>query len=87
MKMASLGTVRARIDADLKKEAIAALDAMGMTASEAIRLLFVRVAKERALPFDVRTPNAKTIAALNAAERGDVTRFGSVDELMADLND
>jgi DNA-damage-inducible protein J len=87
MKMAALDTVRARIDADLKREAIAALDAMGMTASEAIRLLFVRVAKERALPFDVRTPNATTIAALNAAERGDVTRFGSVDELMADLND
>lgn len=84
--MAALDTVRARIDADLKRDAIAALDAMGMTASEAIRLLFVRVAKEKALPFEVRTPNAKTRAALEAAERGELTRFENVDALMADLN-
>lgn len=85
--MAALDTVRARIDADLKKDAIAVFDSMGMTASEAIRLLFVRVAKEKALPFEVRTPNAKTRAALEAAERGETTKFDSVAALMADLND
>ncbi len=85
--MAALDTVRARIDADLKRDALAALDAMGMTASEAIRLLFVRVAAEKALPFEVRTPNAKTVAALEAAERGDTKKFDSVAALMADLNE
>ena len=84
--MASLEMVRARIDADLKREAIAALDEMGMTASEAIRLLFIRVAKERALPFDVRTPNATTKAALDAAERGEVTKVANIDALLTDLN-
>ncbi|MCE2987963.1 MAG: type II toxin-antitoxin system RelB/DinJ family antitoxin [Phenylobacterium sp.] len=85
--MAALGTVRARIDADLKRDAIAALDAMGLTASEAIRLLFVRLAAERALPFDVRTPNVKTQAAIAAAERGELVRFESAEALIGDLND
>ena len=85
--MAALDTVRARIDADLKRDATAALAEMGLTISEAIRLLLVRVAAERALPFDVRTPNARTRAAIEAADRGDVTRFESVDEMLADLND
>jgi DNA-damage-inducible protein J len=85
--MPSLDIVRARIDADLKRDATAALAEMGLTVSDAIRLLFMRVAAERELPFDVRTPNAKTRAAIEAAERGDVTRFGSVDALLRDLND
>jgi DNA-damage-inducible protein J len=84
--MASLDTVRARIDADLKRQATAALAEMGLTVSEAIRLLLVRVAAEKALPFDVRAPNATTRAALQAAERGDVARFVSVDALMTNLS-
>lgn len=60
---------------------------MGLTISEAIRLLLVRVAAEKALPFDVRTPNAKTRAAILAADRGELTPFDSVDDLIADLND
>ena len=85
--MAALDTVRARIDADLKRDATAALAAMGLTISEAIRLLLVRVAAEKALPFDVRTPNASTRAAIEAADRGELTRFESIDALLADLND
>jgi DNA-damage-inducible protein J len=85
--MAALDTVRARIDADLKREAAAALADMGLTISEAIRLLLVRVAAEKALPFDVRTPNATTRAAIEAADRGELTRFESIDALLADLND
>ncbi len=85
--MAALDTVRARIDADLKRDATAALAEMGLTISEAIRLLLVRVAAEKALPFDVRTPNAKTRAAIVAADRGELTPFENVDDLLADLND
>ena len=85
--MASLDVVRARIDADLKREATAALAEMGLTVSDAIRLMLVRVATEKALPFDVRTPNAVTRAALDAAERGEVTKVTSVDALLDDLND
>lgn len=85
--MAALDTVRARIDADLKRAATAALADMGLTLSEAIRLMLVRVATEKALPFEVRTPNATTRAALDAAERGELTRFKTVEDLIADLND
>ncbi|WP_158914020.1 type II toxin-antitoxin system RelB/DinJ family antitoxin [Caulobacter sp. S45] len=85
--MASLEIVRARIDSGLKRDATAALADMGLTVSDAIRMLLVRVASEKALPFDVRTPNATTRAALDAAERGEVTKVDSFDALLADLND
>jgi DNA-damage-inducible protein J len=85
--MASLEVVRARIDSDLKREAAAALADMGLTISDAIRMLLLRVASEKALPFDVRTPNATTRATLDAMERGEVTKVDSFDALMADLND
>ena len=85
--MASQDIVRARIDRNLKRDATAVLAEMGLTVSEAIRLLLVRVAAERALPFDVRIPNATTVAAMETAERGEVTHFTSVDDLLADLND
>jgi len=85
--MAALDTVRARIDADLKRDATAALADMGLTISDAIRLMLVRVAAEKALPFDVRTPNATTRAAIEAADRGELVRFATVDAALADLND
>ena len=85
--MAALDTVRARIDADLKRDATAALADMGLTISDAIRLMLVRVAAEKALPFDVRTPNATTRAAIAAADRGELVRFATVDAALADLND
>ena len=85
--MAATDVVRARIDSDLKKEAAAVLAGMGLSVSDAIRLMLVRVAAERALPFEVRVPNETTQAALRAAQRGEVARFDSVADLMADLND
>lgn len=84
--MASLEMVRARIDADLKREATVALADMGLTLSDAIRLMLVRVAAEKVLPFEVRIPNDKTRAALDAATRGEVTRVETFDALLADLN-
>ncbi|KQY93974.1 hypothetical protein ASD21_10360 [Caulobacter sp. Root1455] len=85
--MASLEMVRARIDSDLKRAATVALADMGLTVSDAIRMLLVRVATEKALPFDVRIPNATTRAALDAAERGEVTKVDSFGALLANLND
>lgn len=78
--------VRARIDNETKKRATKALDAMGLSVSEAIRLLLVRVASEQRLPFEVRVPNETTLEAMNeiSSEAGDT--FDSVEDLMADLN-
>jgi DNA-damage-inducible protein J len=58
------GFVRARIEDDLKNEATAVLDAIGLTVSDAIRMLLTRIAKEKALPIELIIPNARTIAAM-----------------------
>ena len=78
--------VRARIDTDTKERAADALEAMGLSISDAIRLLMLRIADERRLPFDVKVPNATTRKAIAELESGKGKRFDSVDALMADLN-
>jgi DNA-damage-inducible protein J len=83
--MAAAEVVRARIDAELKKDATEVLGSMGLSVSDAIRMMLVRVAADRCLPFEVRSPNRETELALDAARRRDVTRFSSVANLMADL--
>jgi antitoxin component of RelBE/YafQ-DinJ toxin-antitoxin module len=59
---------------------------MGLSVSDAIRLLLVRVAAERALPFEVKVPNANTRAAISELEEAAGRPFDSVAELLADLN-
>ena len=78
--------VRARIDTDTKERAADALGAMGLSISDAIRLLMLRIADERRLPFEVAVPNAKTRKAIAELETGKGKRFGSIDDLMADLH-
>ena len=78
--------VRARIDNTTKERATAALGAMGLSISDAIRLLMLRIADERRLPFEVKVPNATTRKAIAELEAGKGKRFASVDELMADLH-
>ena len=84
--MAAAEIVRARIDSELKMKASAVLSEMGLSVSDAIRLLLVRVAADGALPFDLRVPNAETQAAMRDARQGNVRRFDTVAALMADLN-
>jgi DNA-damage-inducible protein J len=78
--------VRARIDERVKKDATAVLASIGLTVSDAFRLMMVRIATEKRLPFEPLVPNAKTIAAMRAARRGDLVAVGSADKLLADLN-
>ena len=78
--------VRARIDRRIKHEAAAVLAAMGLTPSDAYRMMMTRIAKEKALPFEPLVPNAETIAAMKAARSGKLVTVGSVDNLLADLD-
>ena len=78
--------VRARIDTGTKERAAEALEAMGLSISDAIRLLMLRVADERRLPFEVKAPNAVTRKAIAELEAGRGRRAKSVAALMADLN-
>ena len=84
--MASDTVVRARIDGQVKEKAAKVLADMGLSVSDVIRLLLVRVAAERALPFEIKVPNAETRAAMAELEEGADKSFHSVAELMTDLN-
>jgi DNA-damage-inducible protein J len=85
--MTENAVVRARIDERIKNEAAAVLGAMGLTVSDAFRLMMVRIAKEKALPFEPLVPNAETIEAMKAARRGELVTAGSPDELVTCLNE
>ena len=78
--------VRARIDTGTKERAAEALEAMGLSISDAIRLLMLRIADERRLPFEVKVPNATPRKAMAELEAGKGKNFASVEALMADLH-
>ena len=84
--MPANAVVRARIDEHIKEEATVVLAAMGLTVSDAFRILLTRVAREKALPFEPLVPNDETIAAMKEARRGNSPSFATVEGLMADLN-
>jgi DNA-damage-inducible protein J len=84
--MPANAVVRARIDEDTKREAAAALEKIGLTLSDAFRLLLVRVAAEKALPFEPLNPNAETVAAMQAARRGELITVGTPEDLLHSLN-
>ena len=77
--------VRARIDRDTKARATAVLDEMGLSISDAIRLLMIRVADDRRLPFEVKAPKEKTRRAIAELEAGKGERFESAEGLFKDL--
>jgi DNA-damage-inducible protein J len=78
--------VRARIDSTTKKRAADALEAMGLSISDAIRLLLLRVANEHRLPFEVKVPNTVTQQAVAELEAGKGARSKNIDALLEDLN-
>jgi DNA-damage-inducible protein J len=84
--LASDTVVSARIDGRVKERAAKVLADMGLSVSDAIRLLLVRVAVEKALPFEIKVPNTETRAAMAELDRGASAAFDSVADLMADLN-
>ncbi len=84
--MAANQLVQARIDGAVKEEAAAVLAAMGLTVSDAVRLLLTKVAHEKALPFAPLIPNAATIEAMKEARKGKLKRFDNVQELIDDLH-
>ena len=83
--MATTSMVHVRVDDVVKAQATEALAAMGLSVSDAVRMLLVRTAAEKALPFDVRVPNAATVAAIEELEQGKGKRFKDADALFKDL--
>ena len=69
--MAATAFVRARIDETLKEEAAAVLADMGLTVSDVVRIVLTKVARDKALPFEMRVPNKLTAETLARSERGE----------------
>ena len=77
-----------RMDSELKREAIQALAAMGLTASEAVRLLFHRIAVDQAFPLELKVPNARTrraMAEVDEMVKNRRARFANANEMFAEL--
>ena len=84
--MAANQLVQSRIDGAIKEEASLVLAAMGLTVSDAVRLLLTKIAKDHAFPFDPFVPNEATIEAMREARAGNLPRARSVAELKAALD-
>ena len=84
--MAANAVVRARIDEHLKTEAETVLASIGLTVSDAFRMMIVRIVRERALPFEPLVPNETTIEAMKAARRGELVTAGAPESLLEKLN-
>lgn len=83
--MTADAVVRARIDTVTKERATAALEAMGLSVSDAIRLLLLRIADDQRMPFDVMVPTSATAKAMRELNEGKGRRFTTPDELFFDL--
>jgi len=77
--------VHIRVDEKVKERAAKTLSAMGLSVSDAVRILLVRVAAEKALPFEVKVPNRTTVKAMEAADQRKGKRFKSARALLEDL--
>ncbi len=78
-----------RLDDEVKAKATEALAAMGLSASDAVRLLFRRIVADQAFPLELKVPNAETRGAMEEADeiiRSGKARFANGDELLASLN-
>ncbi|HEY9712631.1 MAG TPA: type II toxin-antitoxin system RelB/DinJ family antitoxin [Chroococcales cyanobacterium] len=86
--MTTTKMLHVRVDDEVKVQASRALEAMGLSISEAVRLFLHRVVVEQALPFDIKVPTTKTQKAMNEAEeiaRSRSARFTTSDDLIAEL--
>ena len=87
---AATSMLHVRIDDELKRDATAALSAIGLSASDAVRMLFKRIVAEQAFPLELKVPNAATRAAMEEAREiaaAHRARFASPDELFAALDE
>lgn len=84
--MVANALVQARIDGAVKEEAAAVLATMGLTVSDAVRLMLIKVAREHALPFDPFIPNAETVAAMMEARQGGLRSAKTVEQFLEGMN-
>lgn len=85
--MITQSVIRARVDENVRREAAVVLEAMGLTVSDAMRLLMTRIAVDKRLPFDPLVPNAATVAAMREARAGQLKSFDTIQALLDEIKD
>lgn len=83
--MVATTMLHVRVDEDTKERASAALEAMGLSVSEAVRVFLHRIAVEQAIPFPLKVPNAVTRAAMEEARSMNCPRFATAEALFDGL--
>lgn len=86
--MAATAMIHVRVDEEIKTQAAETLASMGLSVSDAVRVFLKRVVVEKAMPFDVRVPNAETRVAMAEADaiiRDRNARFAAAQDLFDDL--
>jgi DNA-damage-inducible protein J len=78
--------IHVRLDEHLKIEAVAALEAMGLSLSDAIRVFLTRIATEKKFPFVLAVPNLETSLAMEEARAITKARFDNQQDLFSSLN-
>lgn len=84
--MSASTMIHVRIDEDTKTQATEALDAIGLSMADAIRLFLKRLVTEQAIPFELKAPNAETRAAMEEARAIRRARFTAPDALFEALD-
>ena len=84
--MAATSMIHIRVDDDIKAQAAEALEAMGLSMSDAVRLFLRRVIAEQAMPIELKVPNAETRAAIEEARAIRRARFASAQTLFDELD-
>lgn len=82
--MSKTEMIRARVEPDLKHEAEAVFDALGLTPTQAITMFYKQVTLRHGLPFEVKVPNQKTREAIrDAADKKNLEHWNSIEDLKA----
>lgn len=82
--MIQTATVHARLDHTTKKKSEAILKQIGMTPTEAVRLLYRQIALRGEFPIELRVPNALTSTTLGKSDKNEeVEYFDSLEDLTA----
>ena len=79
--------VRARVNEEIKEEASLVLSSIGLTVSDAFRMMLIRIAKEKSLPFEPLIPNKTTIQAMKEAKKGKLKSVDNLQQLFKELNE
>lgn len=85
---AQTSMIHVRVDDETKEKAAAALDAMGLTVSDAVRLFLRRVVADQAFPLELKVPNSETKAAMAEADeivKSGTARFVNAEAMLASL--